>query len=79
VNGKRWAQDIGSIHVAALSTQKPGGAELEWLIADLTAVNPQPLISCWYPFNTGYLPLSYSSNPRENIVSETGYDTLDVS
>jgi hypothetical protein len=37
-DGKRPGPvDVGSLHIFALSTQKPTGAEMEWLIADLTA------------------------------------------
>ena len=64
--------DIGSVHIAALSTQKPTGDELAWLEKDLAAAHANRKAVPWI-IVTSHYPIFESTLKTDDAASSKGW------
>ena len=72
-----FSVDVGSIHIAALSTAQPSGIELDWLVNDLTAAaQPERRAKVPWIMVTSHYPI-YNPTTAENAhCSAAAYESV---
>ena len=73
-----FSVDVGSVHIFALSTQNPTGAELDWLMADLAAATqPEQRKLVPWVMGTSHYPIYNPSVAKHENCSAAAYVSIE--